>query len=292
MKIFGLTPALWFASLGLACAQVTVEVALDQEQFLPNEALAVAVRITNLSGQSLQLGADAAWLTFSVESSENRVILKTGEVPVAGEFKLDSAKRAIKRVDVSPYFNLTQPGHYTLTATVKLKEWNQQITSPPKPLDIIAGTQLWEQEFGVPGQSAQGARTPEIRKYTLQQANYLRKQLMLYFRLTDPAGRLNKVYPIGPMISFGQPEPVVDRASRLHVLYQNGPHSFNYTVFTPDGELVVRQSYDFTSRPRLRTDTNSVVSVVGGTRRPTSRDLPAPAAGVESPKVPGPAAAP
>jgi len=278
MKIFGLQLALGLAWICSAAAQVTVEVALEQEQFLPNEALPVAVRITNLSGRPLHLGADAGWLTFLVESRESRVMLKTGEVPVAGEFTLESSKRAIKRVDLAPYFNLTQPGHYTITATVNLKDWSQQITSPPKPMDIIEGTKLWEQDFGVPQSDGVSNQAPVVRKYSLQQANYLSKQLMLYFRLTDPAGKLNKVYPIGPMISFGQPEPLVDQASRLHVLYQNGPHSFSYTVFNPEGEMTLRQTYDYTSRPRLHTDTGGQVSITGGTLRPSANDLPAPAA--------------
>src|ERR1017187_5062430 len=53
-----------------ASAQVSVDLGLDQEQFLPNEAVRLAVKITNRSGQPVHLGADASWLTFSVESQE------------------------------------------------------------------------------------------------------------------------------------------------------------------------------------------------------------------------------
>ena len=35
---------------------VSIEVALDQEQYLPGEALPVRVRITNFTGQNLRLG--------------------------------------------------------------------------------------------------------------------------------------------------------------------------------------------------------------------------------------------
>ena len=60
LPIFGLA---WL-TLFSAPAQVTVDVVLDQEQFLPTETMPVAVRITNRSGQPLHLGADADWLTF------------------------------------------------------------------------------------------------------------------------------------------------------------------------------------------------------------------------------------
>ena len=61
-----------------AWAQVRVEVTLDQEQFLPGEALPAAVRITNRSGQTLHLGGQADWLTFSVESRDGFIVVKNG----------------------------------------------------------------------------------------------------------------------------------------------------------------------------------------------------------------------
>ena len=72
LPIFGLVCLTFFS----ASAQVTVDVVLDQEQFLPSETMPVAVRITNRSGQPLHLGADANWLTFSVESTGGTVVVK------------------------------------------------------------------------------------------------------------------------------------------------------------------------------------------------------------------------
>src|SRR4029077_4212453 len=106
-------------------AQITVEVTQDQDQFLPGESLPVAVRITNRSGQTLHLGNNDTWLTFSVESRDGVIINRLGNVPVDGEFALDSSKRATKRVDLAPYFNLVTPGRYSITATLNIKEWNQ-----------------------------------------------------------------------------------------------------------------------------------------------------------------------
>src|SRR6266404_7912813 len=109
MKYFGFAPALLAASLVPVWAQVTVEVTQQQEQFLPGESLPTAVRITNRSGQTLRLGGEEDWLTFSIESREGTVVSKTGDAPVVGEFTLESSKVATKRVDLTPYFSLTQP---------------------------------------------------------------------------------------------------------------------------------------------------------------------------------------
>src|SRR5579862_3521982 len=104
MKISGSPLILLLGSLACASAQVTVEVTQDQQQFLPGEALKLAVRITNLSGQVLHLGGEEDWLTFAVESRDGTVVPKVGEAPVVGEFTLESSKVAIKRVDLAPYF--------------------------------------------------------------------------------------------------------------------------------------------------------------------------------------------
>ncbi len=287
MKNLGLFLGILFASAGSLTAQVTAELTLEQEQFLPGESMSLATRITNLSGQSLKFGRDEGWLTFQVERN-GLIVAKTGEVPISSDLTLATSKRAIVHSDIAPYFNMVTPGHYTVSATIRIKNWDQQITTKPVGFDIITGAKLWEREFGVPRKGSATDASPEVRRYSLQQANYLHKQLRLYFQLTDESGKLNKVLAIGPMLSFGQPDAEVDRLSHLHVLYQNGPRSFSYTVFNPDGEMVVRHTYDFTSRPRLKADDQGNFAIVGGTRRITAGDLPPPATASNNVTTPAP----
>jgi hypothetical protein len=274
MKRIGVVLGILLVALASAPAQVTVEVVLEEEQFLPGEAIPAAVRITNRSGQTLRLGTEPDWLTFGIESRDGFIVIKSDEVPVLGEFLLESSERATKRVDLAPHFNVTRPGRYSIVAVVRIHDWDQLITAKPRSFDIIDGTKMWEREFGVPRTAGEA---PEVRKYTLQQANYLRSQLRLYLRLTDGSGtRVFKVFPIGPMVSFGRPEPQVDKHSNLHVLYQTGPQSFSYTVINPDGDVIVRQTHDYyvQSRPRLQSDPEGKFMVVGGMRRITASDIP------------------
>jgi hypothetical protein len=273
MKI--LLPILGLALLPFfsASAQVNVEVTLDQDQFLSGESLPVAVKITNRSGQPLHLGADANWLTFSVESADGFVVIKNSEVPVTGEFDLASSQLAIKRADIAPYFVMSKPGRYHIIATLRIKDWSVEVSSPAKQFDVIAGAKLWEQEFGVP---AATNTAPEVRKYVLEQANYLRSQLRLYMQLSDATeSRIYKVSALGPMVSFGQPEAQVDRFGNLHVLWQSGAQAFDYTVVDPIGEIARQEIYDyFTTRPRLAVNDTGDVLVVGGVRRVKATEMP------------------
>ena len=273
LPIFGLALLTFFS----ASAQVTVDVVLEQDQFLPSESLPVAVRITNRSGQPLHLGADANWLTFSVESVGGPVVVKKADVPVQGEFDVGSSQVATKRVDLAPYFALTRQGGYRVTATVRIKDWNAEIPSPPQSFNVIDGAKLWSQTFGLPVPAGETNRAPEVRKYTLEEANYLRSQLRMYVQVSDESERrIFKVRAIGPMVSFSQPEAQVDRLSHLHVLYQSGARFFTYSVVSPDGDIVRQEIYDyFNTRPRLHTDDDGNITILGGARRVKPNNMPA-----------------
>ena len=267
MKALFLTLGLALSAF-LASAQVNVSLTLDQQQFLPSEDVPVYVHITNHSGQTLHLGADNAWLTFLLESDDGPVVVKKSDPPVFGPFDLGSSEVATKCVNLGPYFMLVREGRYKVTATVHIKDWSTDITSAPQGFDVIQGAELWSQSFGVPNPSA-GNTPPDVRKYTLLEANYLRAQLRLYVQVSDEsAHNVVRVNAIGPMISFGQPEAQLDPASNLHVLYQNGASTFTYAVVSPSGEITRRDVYDYVNvRPRLRQDDAGNISVFGGVRR-------------------------
>ncbi len=276
MKALGLSLACLAAALLSASAQVSVEVTQEQNQFLPAESMPLTVKITNRSGQDLRLGRGESWLTFSVQAGSGVVVPKLGDVPVEGEFVLESSRVVTLHVDLAPYFALTRPGHYSVTATMQLKDWNENVRSQPKGFDIIEGGKLWEQAVGVPNSGSGSNGPPEIRKFILQQANYLKSQLRLYVRLTDATGaRTFRVFPIGRMVSFGRPEPQVDMFSNLHLLYQEGPRTFSYTVINPEGEIIAHRTYDYgDKRPRLQPDAEGKILVTGGVRRLSPDDIP------------------
>jgi len=260
-----------------AAAQLSVEVTMEQGEFLPSETIPAAVRITNRSGQPLHLGTEANWLTFNVESGDGFIVVKNGDVPVVGGFDLGSSQVATKHVDLAPYFGLQRPGRYRVTATVQIKDWSEAMTSPAKEFYVITGAKLWAQDFGVPVPAGAASRTPEVRRYTLEKANYLRTQLRLYVLVSDPAEtRFYKVTCIGKTVSFGDPETQLDNVSDLHVLSQSGASFFTYAVVNPDGGLVKQEIYDYvTTRPRLNMNDDGTVTVVGGVRRLQPEEMPA-----------------
>ena len=265
MKTISLLPIVLALAVVRASAQLSVEVVTDQDQFLAGEPLPVAVKITNRSGRPLHLGTEADWLTFNVESFDGFVVSKKSEVPVTGEFELESSQMGTKRVDLAPSFLLGKPGRYKITATLRVKDWSAQTASAPKSFDVISGAKLWAQDFGVPATNG----TPEMRKYTLEQASYLHAQMRLYVQVSDVTeSRIIQTRALGPSVSFSHPEAQVDRLSLLHVLWQTGAQSFNYCVVDADGKLVRREIFDdLSTRPRLTVNESGDVQVIGGVKR-------------------------
>jgi hypothetical protein len=101
--------------------------------------------------------------------------------------------------------------------------------------------------------------------------------LKLYFRLTDASGYTLRVFPLARMLSFSEPEAQIDRSNNLHVLFQVGARSFGYWTISPEGRLLVRQTYDYTqTRPKLRVGDDGQVIVAGGVRRIIGSDEPVP----------------
>ena len=272
MKTFAIALVLSGMVLLRASAQVTVEVSMDQDEFLPGEAVPLAVKVTNLSGQQLHLGADPGWLTFSVESVDGMNVIKKSEVTVPSQLDLVSSQLGIMHVDVAPDFDISRIGRYKVTAYLHIKDWSVTVNSQPATFDVVTGAKLWSQDFGVPSTNG----VPEMREFTLEKANYLREQLRLYVQLTDAReSRVFKVFALGPMVSFGYPEEQIDRTSQLHVLWQTGGQSFSYCILSPDGVVLHRDVYDiFSSRPKLNVDDNGDVSVVGGVKRVPASEIP------------------
>lgn len=256
-----------------AYAQVEVVVELEQDQLLPGEALRVATRVVNFSGQTLSLGQGNDWLRFMIETLDGIPVSARETVPVDGAFELPSSKMATKRLDVTPYFDFERPRRYLLTATVQIPAWGQEIHSKPVPFEVVRGSTLWQQEVGLPVPGGE-SRIPEVRLFMLQQAVHI-KQMKLYARVTEAAGpRIYGTIPLGPMLSVSAPEKLIDSQTRLHVLWQTGARDWTYCVVSPEGKLVRRETHEITdTRPMLRYDREGQPRVVGGARRPGATDL-------------------
>jgi hypothetical protein len=276
MKNFAVVIAAILLGATHAFGQVTVKILLESEQFIANEPLLVKVRISNDSGTTLHLAEDPTWLDFTVESVEGPYVRPLKALKVSGPFDLESSHTATTLVDLAPAFELTRPGKYKMVATVKVPAFNTTFASGSKSFYIVTGARLWEKEFGVPASvAAVGANgLPEVRKYILMQSPS-GKDTRLFVRVTDKLENDIRVVPVGGLVSFSRPEPQLDKWSNLHLLYQTGAKSFNYSVVNADGFIIARETHEYSdTRPTLVVNDEGRIQIHGGNRRPSIDDIP------------------
>ena len=281
-RLLPLLLACW--AFARALAQIEVQVLLPQDVFLVGEPIEAALRIANFTGAKAVFGKEAGWLRFNVEAHDGFVVNRLGDGPDPGEFSLESSTRGTVRLDIQPAFDLTRPGRYRLSATVRRPD-GTEFTSPETALEIVRGAKLWEKDFGI---LLPGSEDPVARKYLLCQVTHLR-EARLYIRVTDAdeSGNIHTT-PLGATVSFNRPACSLDRQSRLHVLHQFDASSYRYHQIGPDGTLLARRTYTFADkRPQLRISEAGEVAVVGGDRRRLADDVPA-----EDPKKPADPATP
>jgi hypothetical protein len=254
-----------------AQAQVRVELLLDQKQYLLKEPLPVGVRIINHAGQVLSISG-TNWLSFTIEDREKFVVKRSTELVPPQAVTIESTYMGTQWIDIGQAFDFRENNNYTLRARVRIEQWGEDVYSDPVVFEIIKGTKLWDQEFGVPAPS--GA-PPEIRKYILQQANYL-KELQLYARVTDASERMvYRVIRLAPMVQVSQPEAQIDTLNRLHVLTQVGLRQFLHVVLDHNGDVTLRNTYEAPShRLQLRVSDSGGVFVAGGIRLLRKDDVP------------------
>ena len=265
--------ACWLACGFVVLAQqVSVEVFIDEDEYLANESFEVRVRVTNHSGQTLHLGKEADWLTFTVGSINKKIIPRYGEVPVVSPFVLENDQKGTLHVNLAPYFGMEEPGRYRVIASVNFRELGVLAKSEPVGFYIIKGFTVWSKEFGVPKRAGDVSGPPEVRKYTLQKTSK-----KLFLRVSDPTGvKVFKVMPLDGAVSSGTPQTQLDKEGNLHLLYQAGPRSFYYCVIDPDGDLLLRQThiYHESRPPMLERDGKGNIQTKNGARQPAPTDFP------------------
>ncbi len=259
-----------------ATAQITVELSFDQDQYIAYESLVAVVKVTNFSGRTLKLGSDPDWLRFEVEGENGTYVHSLGQPPVVDPFELPTASKATRRIDLAPYFMLRSVGRYRVTAVVRVPEPSQVLSSKAQHFNIVLGTRLWEQDYGLPV-GTNGTDTV-ARKYALIQG-VSQKVLKLYVLAADATEtEVSRVFPVGPLLSISRPEAQIDTKGRLHILYQTGARSFTYVMVRGDGALLLRQTHNQTpaSRPYLKVDSEGKIAVRGGLRIANKDDVPKP----------------
>jgi len=288
--------AILLAVLPPAFAQgvgVFATLSVEEKQLLPDEKMHLKLTVENRSWRDLKLGTTNDWLTFTVLGERNRPVAPIGadRIYIEGEASVPAGESASREFNLTPYFDIRKPGHYTVKATIKIPQWQQEVAAEEASFDIVSGLPLAnipDLEVGVPLLQPRGNQPPQIRRYRLEKSDAL-AGAKLYVRLTDVTGSQTlRLIPLGPYFSYSEPAVKLDRFNDLHVLHQTDAKMFTSCVINTLGQMLERQTYRYTDeRPTLRAEADGTVVVVGGQREISDSDLPPPEKQAAAPPVNG-----
>ena len=252
-------------ALGLqdAAAQVRVDISFKRKLYVMYEPLIAAVTVHNLSGRPLLLDntAEHRWLSFNIESADGRIIPPNNSDYAFPPAAIEPGEKLPAAFNLTPLFPLQEFGLYRIRASVYVPEFGRFFSSPPLAVEITEGRPIWQEVVGVPG----GDGKPSLRTITFL-SHKLSRSTRLYARIEDREnGRLYATHQLGPFLTFGRPDVVLDARNEIHILQNSAPKQFLYTHLDLDGKVIDRQFYvEAGSRPRLAKQDGGTVVVSGG----------------------------
>ncbi|MEI6085268.1 MAG: hypothetical protein WCS70_13335 [Verrucomicrobiota bacterium] len=252
---------LFFLSVGIASAQLSVQIRASKDMYLVYEGIPVTVSIRNYSGRTIQLEntGETSWLKFVITDESNNAVPATAEF-VAGEAVLIPAGQTISRViDLLPFYQLRSRGTYRVQAAVT--GGGMVASSPQLNLILINGREVWTQTIGLP---MVDSTQEEYRVYSLLARREGTKEQLYVGLRGEPSGTVFSLVPLGPCLSTSDIQARLDKEANLHVIFQNGPRSYGYVQINTGAKVVTRAAYsDYLSTPGFQ-ETNNLLVVVGG----------------------------
>jgi hypothetical protein len=246
-----------------AAAQVRVDISFKRKLYVMYEPLIAAVTVHNLSGRQLLLDdtAEHRWLSFNIETADGRIIPPNNPDYAFPPAAIEPGEKLPAAFNLTPLFPLQEFGLYRIRASVYVPEFGRFFSSPPLAVEITDGRPIWQEVVGVPG----GDGKPALRTITLL-SHKLSRSTRLYARIEDREnGRIYATHQLGPFLTFGRPEVILDAGNEIHILQNSAPKQFLYTHLNLEGKVIDRQFYvEAGSRPRLAKQDGGTVVVSGG----------------------------
>lgn len=246
-----------------ASAQVRVDISFKRKLFVMYEPLIAVVTVHNISGRPLLLDntGEHRWLTFNIETADGRIIPPNDPNYAFPPAAIEPGEKLPAAFNLTPLFPMQEFGLYRVRASVWVEEFGRHFSSPPLAVEITEGRPIWQEVVGVPG----GEGRPELRTVTLL-SHKLSRSTRLYARIEDrEGGRIFATHQLGPYLTFGRPDVLLDASNEIHILQNSAPKQFLYTHLSLDGKVVDRQFFlEAGSRPALTKRSDGAVMVSGG----------------------------
>ena len=239
------------------CAQIATSLKLSKKMHLAGESVMAVVTVTNHAGRALVFQSDGRvpWLSFRVlKSNGNSAQAKSNSL--FGPMKIEAGQTLAREVDLSEHFYLTEPGNFSVLASIREPQEGTIFTNTNKLFFTLGtGRTLWSQRVG----SSAGTREYRLIHFSDENKSHI------YTQIRDSSGSHPlHTLRLGEGLMLRRPISTVDRKQNMHTLFLGTPSMWVHCVITPEGRLIARQIHQRgpVGDPQLVTSGDGTVRVV------------------------------
>jgi hypothetical protein len=250
--------AFFALSAGSIFAQVEIRVEATRVQYLLFEPVLIKVSLTNTTEHEIVLRTNGKnpWLSFLVTKADGGSI-KQDQPGNMEPLLLQAGETKTLPVNITPLYAFRETGQFKARAVVEID--GQELISGNAQFGVGQGQKVWKQVR--PWQGSQ-------LMYSLVRFSPSIEESSLYVRVEDEQENVVYVtYPLGPMISYVDPQVSFDANGKLHIVHTQGVRSYRYTRVDAYGKREVSMDYTAASDgsvPTLNTTDDGLVLVAGG----------------------------
>ncbi len=260
---------LWLMPV-ISHAQVALQLALSDHQYLSHEQVVARLVLRNDSGRPLAFGDDQRLqgkLFFEITDSSGKMLqLRTNESPTLPQMILTNGQTSEPAyINLTKYYRLSEPGNYRIHFWISHPQMSSAYQSNNVNFSVNRGHELWRLPVGVPDLLNDDSGKPSKTMYYVLTSIYKKANNSLYIQIEDD----QKIYAlryIGRAIGSEKVERDVDGFSNLHMVVPIKPRLFQYVILNLKGEIEKAEIYKKTNTPpRLgRDEKHGNVFIVGG----------------------------
>ena len=251
--------ALIFALVGEVNAQLATSLNLSKNQYVAGEAVMAVVTITNHAGREMTFASDGRtqWLDFILNDRHGDTVPPKGGAGF-GKITIRAGESLAREVDLSRYFQLGEPGNFSVCAVIHMPDSQFDGTSTNRVLfNQSPGVLYWAQKVGMPRKPDQ-TREFRILNFSGDQKSQLYAQI-----IDGRTGQNVRTFPLGEILTLRKPLVTIDREQRMHVMFLSTPTMWVHCQIDTDGKLADRQIHQRGSQgdPQLLTFADGSVRV-------------------------------
>lgn len=231
-----------FLAVALACissaqAQIDASMKVTKRQYLAGEPVIAVVTVTNHAGQEILFRSDGRfqWLDFVLKDNNGNPVTPKGGA-MFGPMKIAAGESLAREVDLAQYFQLSEPGNFSVSALIRLPGSNTQGSSTNRVFFTQSpGRLYWSQKVGIAG-SSHLAREFRVLNFAGDSKS------QIYAQIVDGGtGQFVRTFLLGDVLMLRKPLTTVDRKQRMHVMFLTTPTMWLHCVIDTDGKLIERQ---------------------------------------------------